>query len=59
MPECTTHHYACDCREAMLKELVKLYSDIVDDDGWLEYNVSLEQIQAIYKIREALGLTYE
>lgn len=25
-PNCTTHHYACDCREAMFAEMVKQLS---------------------------------
>lgn len=27
---CTTHHHACDCREAMFAEMVELLSFIID-----------------------------
>jgi len=57
MPECTTHHHACACREAMFKELDRLYEEIVGhDDGWLEYKLSMEQLTEIYTLREKLGL---
>jgi hypothetical protein len=56
---CTTHHYACDCREAMFKELDKRWSDAwgysvqcLDQEDF-----ALENLAEIRKLREALGLT--
>lgn len=29
MKECISHHHACDCREAMFKELVETFDDLL------------------------------
>ena len=29
MKECISHHYACDCREAMFRELVEAFDDLL------------------------------
>jgi len=51
---CTSHHYACDCREAMFKELDRLYRQIMNREPHSEHIVVFHRI---VELREALGLT--
>lgn len=49
-----THHFACTCREAMFKELDRLYRQIMNREPHSEHIVVFNRI---VELREALGLT--
>jgi hypothetical protein len=50
---CTTHHHACDCREAKFAELERELAELTKDrDGWREcarqYSFDLGRLQDDY-----------
>lgn len=51
--KCTTHHYACDCREAMHKANIdrknKLLKDALEQLLACEWSINLNVIAAIEK----------
>lgn len=51
VPHCTTHHHACDCREAEFADLQKSYLQTVHS---IQSVIEILKIQQVFLCRENL-----
>jgi hypothetical protein len=65
MMPCTTHHHACDCREAKLRTLVIAALNGASTLDWIKntpgiqphmHDEAVAHVEAIYRAAEAIGV---